>query len=104
MLNTELFIDGFRLEINIIKERRLLVCTYIPNKNLISKHLKEIRKTLDKYCSKYNNFIFLSNLNSETTESTVGNLCQISGCKSLIKDNTSFKNPEKFSCTDLIIL
>ena len=103
LLNTELLIEGFCIEINIRKKKWLLVCTYNPNKNLISKHLKEIGKNLDNYSSKYDNFILLVDLNSEPTESAVRDFCQIYGFKNLIKDNTCFKNPEKPSCIDLII-
>ena len=51
LLNTELFIEGFCFEINIRKKEWLLVCTYNPNKTLISNHLKEIGKGLDNYSS-----------------------------------------------------
>ena len=87
-LNTDLFIEGFCIEINIRKKKRLLVRTYSPNKNLISNHLKEIGKNLDNYSSKYDNFILLGSLNSEPTESAVRDFCQIYGCKNLIKDST----------------
>ena len=103
LLNTELLIKGFCIEINIRKKKWLLVCTYNPNKNLILNHPKEISKILDNYSSKYDNFILLDDLNSEPTESAVRDFCQIYGCKNLIKDNTCFKNREKPSCTDLII-
>ena len=103
LLNTELLIDGFCIEINIRKKKWLLVCTNNPNKNLISSHLKEIGKNLDNYSSKYDNFILLGDLNSEPTESAVRDFCWIYGCKKLIKDNTCFKNPEKPACIDLII-
>ena len=103
LLNTELLIEGFCIEINIRKNKWFLVCTYNPNKNLISNHLKEIGKNLDNYSSKYDNFILLGDLNSEPTESAVRDFCQIYGCKNLIKDNTCFKNLEKPSCIDLII-
>ena len=109
LLNTELLIEGFCIEINIRKKKWLLVCTYNPNKNLISNHLKEIGKhldnysSMDNYSSKCDNFIVLVDLNSEPTESAVRDFCQIYGCKNLIKDNTCFKNPEKPSCIDLII-
>ena len=92
LVNTELLIEGFCIEINIRKKNWLLVCTYNPNKNLISNHLKEIGKNLDNYSSKYDNFILLGDLNSEPTESA--DFCQIYGCKNLIKDKTCFKNPE----------
>ena len=42
LLNTELLIEGFCIEINIRKKKWLLVCTYNQNKNLISNYLKEI--------------------------------------------------------------
>ena len=58
---------------------------------------------MDKYSSKYGNFILLGDLNSEPTESAVRDFCQIYGCKNLIKDNCYFKNPEKPSCVNLII-
>ena len=35
LLNTELLIEGFCIEVNIRKKKWLLVCTYNPNKNLI---------------------------------------------------------------------
>ena len=103
LVNTELLIEGFCIEINIRKKKWLLVCTYNPNKNLISNHLKEIGKNLDNYSSKYDNFILLGDLNSEPTESAVRDFCQIYGCKNLIKDKTCFKNPEKPSCIELNI-
>ena len=64
MLITELFLEGFCIEIKIRKKKWLLVCTYNPNKNLISNPLKEIGKNLDNYSSKYDNFIILGDLNS----------------------------------------
>ena len=97
LLNTELLIEGFCIEINIRKKKWLLVCTYNPNKKLIANHLKEIGKNLDNYSSKYDSFVLLGDLNSEPTESAVRHFCQIYGCKNLIKDNTCFlkiwKNP-----------
>ena len=102
LLNTELLIEGFCIEINIRKKKWLLVCTYNPNKNLISNHLKEIGKNLDNYSSKYDNFILLGDLNSEPTKSAVRDFCHIYRCKNQIKDNTCFKNREKPSYIDLI--
>ena len=103
LLNFDMSIESFFIEINIRKKKWLLVGTYNPNKNLISNHLKEIGKNLDNYSSKYGNFILLGDLNSEPTESAVKDFCEIYSCKNLIKDNTCFKNPLKPSCIDLII-
>ena len=58
---------------------------------------------MDNYSSKYDNFILISDFNSEPTEWADRDFCQIYGCKNLIKDNKCFKNPEKLSCNDLII-
>ena len=58
---------------------------------------------MDNYSSKYDNFILLGDLDSEPTESTVRDFCEIFGCKNLIKDNTCLKNPLKPSSIDLII-
>ena len=71
LLNSDMSIESFSIEINIRKKKWLLVCTYNSNKNLISNHLKEIGKNLDNYSSKYDNFILLGDLNSEPTESAV---------------------------------
>ena len=79
-------IESFFIEINIRKKKWLLVCTYNPNKNLISNHLKEIGKNLDNYSSKYDNFILLGDLNSEPTESAVRHFCDIYSFKNLMKD------------------
>ena len=103
LLNFDMSIESFFIEINIRKKKWLLVGTYNPNKNLISNHLKEIGKNLDNYSSKYDNFILLGDLNSEPTESAVKDFCEIYSCKNLIKDKTCFKNPLKSSCIDLII-
>ena len=58
---------------------------------------------MSNYSSKYDNFILLGDLNSETTESAVRDFCEICSCKNLIKDNICIKNQLKPSFTDLII-
>ena len=57
LLNSDMSIESFSIEINIRKKKWLLVCTYNPNKNLISNHLQEIGKNLDNYSSKYDNLL-----------------------------------------------
>ena len=36
LLNSDMSIESFSIEINVRKKKWLLVCTYNPNKNLIS--------------------------------------------------------------------
>ena len=95
--------EGFCIEINIKKKKWLLVCTYSRNKNSIWNNLKEISENLDHCSSKYDNFILLGDLNSEPLQSVASDLCQIYGCKNLIKENNFQKNLEKPYCIDLII-
>ena len=93
-------IESFFIEISIRKKKLFLVCTYNPNKNFISNLLKEIGKNLDNNSSKYGNFILLSDLNLESTDSAVRDLYEVYSYKNLIKDNTCFKNPLKHFCID----
>ena len=103
-LNANMSIESFSIEINMRKRKWLLICTYNPNKSLISNHLKEIGKNMDNYSSKHDNFILLGDLNSEQTESAVRDFCKNYSSKNQIKDNTCSKNPSKPSCIDLIII
>ena len=75
LLNSDISIESSYIEINIRKKKWILVCTYNPNKNLTSNHLKEMGKSLDNYSSKYDNFILPGDLNSEPTESAVRDFC-----------------------------
>ena len=103
LLNSDISIESFSIEINIRKKKWLLACTYNLNENLISNHLEEIGKSLDNYSSKYDNFILLGDLNSGPAESAVRDFWEIYSCKNLVKDDTCFKNPLKPSCVNLII-
>ena len=87
LLNSDMSIGIFYIEINIRIKKWLLVCMYSPNTNLISNNLKEI---VDNYFSNYGNFILIGDLNSEPAESAVRDFCGIYSCK-----NTCFKNPVK---------
>ena len=48
LLNSDISIESFSIEITIRKKKWLLVCSYNPNKNLISNHLREIGKNLGR--------------------------------------------------------
>ena len=53
--------------------------------------------------TKYGNFLIVGDFNSELSESAMGNYCEKYHLHNLVKSSTSFKNPEKQSCTDLIL-
>ena len=66
LLRIDSEIEAFYIELNIRKKRFLLCCSYNPNKNQITKHLAVTGKNLDTFSSKYDDFILIGDLNSET--------------------------------------
>ena len=103
LLNTETYIEGLYVEINVRKKKWLIGCSYNPHKTFISAHLKEIGKNLDTYSSRYDNFILLGDVNTEPKKQSAKDFCQVYNCKNIIKGNTSFKNPANQSYIDLFI-
>ena len=83
-------IEGFFVEINL-RKRWLLCCSYNPKKPLISEHFNEIGKNLDLLLSKYDNFMFIGDLNAEPTETAVSDFCEIYNLRNLIKDKHVLK-------------
>ena len=65
LLNTETYIEGLYVEINVRKKKWLIGCSYNPHKTFISANLKEIGKNVDTYSSRYDNFILLGDVNTE---------------------------------------
>ena len=45
----------------------------------------------------------MGDFNVEPNDATMKNICQIYGCKNIVKDKTCFKNPINPTCIDLII-
>ena len=102
MLNFDMSIESFYIEIKIRKKKWLLVCTCNPNKNLISNHLKEIGKNLVTVLPNMTTLFSLVIL-IRSKQNQMLDFCEIYSCQNLIKDNTCFKNLWKLSCIDLII-
>ena len=67
--------EGFFVEINLKKEKWLISCSYIPNKNLIQNHLIEISKKLDLCSSRYEKFFLIGDFNTEPSESHMEDFC-----------------------------
>ena len=70
---------------------------------MITERLGQIGKNLDILLSKYDNFMWIGDLNAEPTEVAVSDFCEIYTLKHLIKDKLCFKNPTKPTCIDLIV-
>ena len=103
LLNTDLSIEGFFVEIRLRKKKWLLCSSYNPKKNLKANHLNCIGRNLDSQLGQYENFTLMGNFNVESSDANMKDFCQIYGCKNIVKDKTCFKNPINPTCIDLII-
>ena len=70
---------------------------------MIDKHLNAIGRQFDSLCEKYENIILLGDFNSELTEDSMQDFCNIYNLKCLVKEPACFKNPDNPSCIDLIL-
>ena len=95
--------EGFFVEINLRSKKWLLACSYNPHRDKITSHLKSISTALDNLSSQYENIILLGDFNVETEEKNISDFMNIYNLKSLIKEKTCYKNPERPSCIDLIL-
>ena len=95
--------EGIFLEINLRKKKWLLCFSYNPKKILIETHLNNISKVLDANLAKYDQYLLIGDLNSETTEPIMSEFCDTYSLKSLVKEATCFKNPERPTCIDLML-
>ena len=66
-------------------------------------HLDILYEGLALYSSKYENFIVLGNFNVGMDNSDMSVFCDTCDLKSLIKEQTCYKNPENPCCIDLIL-
>ena len=103
LLNTDLSIEGFFVEIRLRKQKWHLCSSYDPKKNLIANHLNCICRNLDSQLGHNENFILMGDFNVEPNDANMKNCCQIYGCKNIVKDKTCFKNPINPTWIDLII-
>ena len=95
--------ESFYAEIILHNKRWLMNSSYNPHKNNICRHMEVVTKTLDSYYSKYENVIYLGDFNAGVLETTMTSFCESYNLKSITKQPTCFKNPEKPSCIDLIL-
>ena len=103
LIDSQMKIEGFFIELNLRRKKWLLCCSYNPKYSQISHHLKEIGKDLDVLTSKYDNIILMGDFNAEPADTVVSDFCEIYNLKNIIREKTCFKNPNNPSCIDLII-
>ena len=93
----------FLVEVKINKKNSLLCCSYNPHKALIEKHMNELGKALDIYLHKYDHILLNGDFNSEISERSMHDFCNVYNLESLSNTPTCFKNPKNPSCIDLLL-
>ena len=78
-------IENLSVKINLTSRKWLLSCSYNPKANLIADHLHCIGRGIDFDSSRYDNFVFLGNLNTEVSKSFMEQFCASYNLKSLIR-------------------
>ena len=63
-----------------------------------------LSKGIDNYISKYDNILILGGLNAEITIEAITEFCQMYNVKNIIKEPTSYKNPNNPSSIDVILI
>ena len=101
--DTSFGIENLLVEINLRSKKWRISGSYNPQLNSIQNHLVQLSKKFDFYSSKYEKFIVLGDFNAEMTNTHMEEFCSVYNFKSLIKDATCFKNPEKPTTIDHIL-
>ena len=104
LLNTDTSISGIEnllVEINLRSKKWLISCSCNPHLNSIQNYLVQLSKKFDFYSSKCQNVIVLRDFNAGMRNIHKKRFCSGYNFKSLIKDPTCFKNPEKPTTIDL---
>ena len=95
--------EGIFIEINLRKTKWLLFGGYNYNKSNISNFLGQLCPMLNHFMSKFDNFLLIGDFNSEVSESTMAEFCEIYNFKNLITEPTCFKNILHPSSIDVIL-
>ena len=96
-------IENLSVQSNLKKRKWFLNCSYNPHRISVSSHLECLNRIIDEHSKTYNNFFFIGDFNVGIDGNSMKRFCDINCLKSLIKEPTCFKNPDKFTCIDLIL-
>ena len=88
VIDSQMEIEGFFIELNLRRKKWLLCCSYDPKYSQISHHLKEMGKNLDVLTSKYDNIILMGDFNAEPADTVVSGFCEIDNLKNIIRKKT----------------
>ena len=81
----------------------LINCSYNPHKSETKKYLTALRNSLNLHFSKYEKILIFGDFNVEIEEANRKSFCENYNLKSLIKQATCYKNPNKPTCIHLIL-
>ena len=81
LIGSQMKVEGFFIELNLRRKKRLLCCSYNPQYYQMSHHLKETGKNLDALTSKYDNIILMGDFSVEPADTVVSDLCEIYNLK-----------------------
>ena len=95
--------EGFFLEINLRKKKRVISFSYNPNNQTISSHRESLGKAVDSLSSRSENFLITGDFHAQTNKTSVEDLCNINSLKPLIKEPTYYKNSINPKCIDLVL-
>ena len=85
----------FELKKNKLKKNWLVSGSYNPKLSYIKNYLEEIRKWLEYYSSKYENFIVLSDFAAKMSNPHMSEFYELYNFTNLIKEPTCYKNVDK---------
>ena len=95
-------IEAIFIEMNIKSKKRLLCCTYNPNKYLIENHLRQLQKQLETSSGRYEHFLIMGDFNADFSDPSMTSFCTLFKLKNIVKGPTCYKNLENPSCIDLL--
>ena len=84
-------IEGFYVEVNSPKTKRLLCCSYNPFRWKMDFHLKILNWSLALYSSHYENFINIEEFNVEANDSAISVFSDTFDLKALLKSQPAIR-------------
>ena len=90
--------------IYIARKKWIISCSYNPKRTSIANHISALNKSTDIYTSKYDSLIFLDGFNAGVVDRDIKYFCSSYNLSSMVNKATCYKNPEKPTCIDVILI
>ena len=94
--------EYFIVELNF-RKKVADMCNYNLYKTMMNGYLQYINKVMNSHSSKYDNFLLISDFNSEPTEEANEKFLANYNFKNLLDKPVCYKKPTNPSCVDLIV-